>query len=47
MIQYNNELPPDSIETDRAKRCKDQAQAMFTDKQFEEFEVINIRSVLH
>ena len=47
MTHYNNELPPDFDETERAARCKDQAQAMFTEMEFKEFEVTNIRHVLH
>ena len=33
-MNFNNEIPPDFDETDRAERCKDQAQEKFEDNQF-------------
>ena len=44
---YNNELPPDRAETERANRCAAGAQKLSKDFKFKEFEVTNIRHVKH
>ena len=43
---YSNEMPPDFDETERANMARDAAQG-FWDTEFKEFEITNIRHVLH